>query len=1284
MFNATNINNSPRSNNKDLYTNINETANGISRSFLQPKITSTPLVKRESIFATPPKHNVLSPRRYSLSEIATPPRQNRRDLTRVVTTGPLLASTKYNVNVSTYEDTKSPGLAGRIVQYNEETEREREHSRPPTHQAKYGSPGLFPVVHLFKKKLPTLDQRPKRVTIRIASPEYSRHHSQEYNRKLLEGIVKPSSATFRASPFSPSHQSSSTRSVLDALKEISRKRIHANEEYDLNEDSGKRLRTMNNGDSNKRLRDDSPLDKSPSPSKPTSKRVCMYDEYAASCSSTDFSFKKAESLEPKRKSISISTLTDNPKESKQVKLINVETQTATTETVENTEQTKPPAEDQGKTEVSDESVGKKKSPLKIFDDAPLERIRKNRLAALMGSLTGKEPVLLPKPDYATVLNSQAENPDVPDSAPPEVLKSTEKSLVSILASPKKSSPTKSSKHVHFSVPESTSETNLSSTSVLSFPATSVAIPETSASETKLTFGSSSKTSRETPAPPSSPVGLQLTSGDTENALPVITFGSGSNSSSATSIVSKESSTSSIVAEAPKTGFSIPNFQFKPPTTAPPVLSTTSNSTPAAQLIFSSTTLTGNAPSTTSPPKKGGFKFDLSKPVSTSATATISSAPTFSFGSNPQPTASKSSSNFASAVVPSSNTQNTKPEAFSFGAKAVVPTTATSSALGLSFGTTTTSSSLGAVVTTSATPTFTFGAASSENKTVVSAGFPLTHSNTFGVASTTTSVPAFGTNTSTPAAASVPAFGPSKAPFFSFGASKPTSVPSGFGVPATTTSAVTFGAPSSTSNSFGTPTSNFLNTSAPLPPPSFGTVTTSSTLSGSFGAPTPSNAGFGSNATPMFNVNKTVSPFAVTTSAPPAFGTASTTNAPLFGKNNAPQFGQATTQATFGAPTTTVSFVSANAFGATTTTTSSSVFGGANSSSVFGSKSGGFGPPSNNANIFGGPVNTQPSNFGTSVSKPMFGTVTTSPFATSTNTTATPSFGSSNTPAFNFGAKTTASSFGSSNSFGTTTTASTGFGNAAPPAFGASNSFGGPTNFGTGNAFGASGTPAFGVVTTSTQPSSFGVTTTPSFGTASTGFNAVDKNSVFNASSAPPAFGNNAVSPFNPSTTTPGFGNTGNTPGFGASTGVSAFAKPQATPNPFGAPASNAFGTSNSFGAAQPQASSFGPTNPPNTQNAVFSFGATSPPKPPGVFSFGAGAPGEVPKPTFNFTGGNTAVPAFGSGGAPSFGSSGPAPFGAPSVPQFGAAQAGAQGMFSIGSGSSSGKARTHLKPKRRT
>lgn len=190
--------------------------------------------------------------RYSLSDIATPPRINPRNPIKssyyLNSTGPLLTSTQFNVNVSTYEQTKSPGLVGRIVQYNEEAEREKERVRSPTHQAKYGSPGLFPVVHLFKKKPPILEQKPKRVTVRVASPgnilivllnfvtmvfvlEYMRFHSPDYNRRLLEGIVKPSTSSSIGCNFTQinGEPSTSTRSVLDALKEISRKRIHSHE-----------------------------------------------------------------------------------------------------------------------------------------------------------------------------------------------------------------------------------------------------------------------------------------------------------------------------------------------------------------------------------------------------------------------------------------------------------------------------------------------------------------------------------------------------------------------------------------------------------------------------------------------------------------------------------------------------------------------------------------------------------------------------------------------------------------------------------------------------------------------------------------------------------------------------------------------------------------------------------------------------------------------------------------------------------------------------------------------
>lgn len=58
-------------------------------------------------------------------------------------------------------DSKSPGFSSRIVQYSKEAEHQ------PTHQAKYGRPGVFPVVHLFKKDKSS-SPKPKTVTLRFA------------------------------------------------------------------------------------------------------------------------------------------------------------------------------------------------------------------------------------------------------------------------------------------------------------------------------------------------------------------------------------------------------------------------------------------------------------------------------------------------------------------------------------------------------------------------------------------------------------------------------------------------------------------------------------------------------------------------------------------------------------------------------------------------------------------------------------------------------------------------------------------------------------------------------------------------------------------------------------------------------------------------------------------------------------------------------------------------------------------------------------------------------------
>lgn len=142
-------------------------------------------------------------------------------------------------------DSKSPGFSSRIVQYNKEAEHRS------THQARYGRPGVFPIVHLFNKEK-TTSPKPKTVTLRFApSGRFSSHlfytvilvsnfsdtlphYSPEQSRLLLNGafkdpVVNKSSPLLQNSVVTPPENDISTKSVLDALKEISRKRIHTNE-----------------------------------------------------------------------------------------------------------------------------------------------------------------------------------------------------------------------------------------------------------------------------------------------------------------------------------------------------------------------------------------------------------------------------------------------------------------------------------------------------------------------------------------------------------------------------------------------------------------------------------------------------------------------------------------------------------------------------------------------------------------------------------------------------------------------------------------------------------------------------------------------------------------------------------------------------------------------------------------------------------------------------------------------------------------------------------------------
>lgn len=114
-------------------------------------------------------------------------------------------------------DCKSPGLTSRIVQYNNESNDER---RPLTHQVKYSSPNSFPIVHFFKPELPVI--KPKKVTVKMANPD-TWYTPYEQNRILAESMTQELNNSKKQD-----NPDISTRSVLDALKEISRKRIHVN------------------------------------------------------------------------------------------------------------------------------------------------------------------------------------------------------------------------------------------------------------------------------------------------------------------------------------------------------------------------------------------------------------------------------------------------------------------------------------------------------------------------------------------------------------------------------------------------------------------------------------------------------------------------------------------------------------------------------------------------------------------------------------------------------------------------------------------------------------------------------------------------------------------------------------------------------------------------------------------------------------------------------------------------------------------------------------------------
>ncbi|XP_032669938.1 nuclear pore complex protein DDB_G0274915 isoform X2 [Odontomachus brunneus] len=170
--------------------------------------------------------------------------------------GPLLASTRYNIDPKLYTDVLSPGLTTRLTKYATEAK------NTLTHQSHYGT-GQFPKVNLHVSPIPLVNTKSTKlrmpVTVRLAPPEVTRYSPPERQR-LLSNIRH-----------APSNKS--TTSVVQVLRDISLKR-HASRE-DVTFDVAKKQRTEDLFDEEtemvleetkqKRSRDDSKSDEELSP-----------------------------------------------------------------------------------------------------------------------------------------------------------------------------------------------------------------------------------------------------------------------------------------------------------------------------------------------------------------------------------------------------------------------------------------------------------------------------------------------------------------------------------------------------------------------------------------------------------------------------------------------------------------------------------------------------------------------------------------------------------------------------------------------------------------------------------------------------------------------------------------------------------------------------------------------------------------------------------------------------------------------------------------------------------
>ncbi|XP_034240302.1 nuclear pore complex protein DDB_G0274915-like isoform X2 [Thrips palmi] len=157
--------------------------------------------------------------------------------------GPLLSSARFNpaFDAGIFVNVNSPGFTDRLVRCaNDNTANYWGQSGSSARQEKYGSVGLFPVVHLNAPSIPSLSPKNSQkapnssVRVRIAAPMFSEQNCRQHFHRGSNMQMR-SYATRESI-----RRNEVAKSVLESLQEASRKRIYSQCQEVLEEDPGKK------------------------------------------------------------------------------------------------------------------------------------------------------------------------------------------------------------------------------------------------------------------------------------------------------------------------------------------------------------------------------------------------------------------------------------------------------------------------------------------------------------------------------------------------------------------------------------------------------------------------------------------------------------------------------------------------------------------------------------------------------------------------------------------------------------------------------------------------------------------------------------------------------------------------------------------------------------------------------------------------------------------------------------------------------------------------------------